>query len=144
MNSLFSMFFLLVFFSEPQVVMEEFHQLNSEKEEIVFIDKYVKDSNPSVQAYVCAIEMKQAEYSFNPVRKLSVFNKAKKKLNLLIVTNPKNIDLRYIRLFIQEQTPRFLGYKDRIEEDKKFLKTKIKAKEISKKLEAYIYNNTSL
>ena len=144
MNSLVSMCFLLVVFFETQVVMDEFHGLNSEKEELVFMNKYSKDSSASVQAYVCAVEMKQAEYAFNPITKLKIFNRAKRKLNLLIDINPKNIDLRYIRLLLQERTPSILGYNDTIDEDKTFLQKKIAAKEISKKLAVYIYKNTSL
>ena len=144
MNSLFSLFFLFAVFSESKTVMDQFQELKSEKEELVFIMKYKKDSSASVQGYVCAVEMKQAAYAFNLNTKLKIFNKAKKKLNVLIDTNPKNIDLRYIRLLLQERTPSILGYKDTIEEDKLFLETKIENKETSKELEVYIYKNTSL
>jgi len=144
MNSLFSVFFLVSLFFEPQIVRDEFHQLQTQKQENVFILKYQNDPSPSIQAYVCAVEMKQAEYAFNPIKKLKVFVKTKKKLELLIEKNPSNIDLRYIRLLLQERTPSILGYKDRIQEDKQILSTKLSLKEISKELEVYIYNNTSL
>ena len=144
MNSLLSLVFLIVAFIEPQIVMDEFHSLKSEKEENLFIVKYKNDNSVSVQAYLCAVEMKQAEYAFNPMTKFKIFNKAKRKLNLLIETNPKNIDLRYIRLLLQESTPSILRYNDTIEEDKIFLKKIIEAKKISKQLETYIYKNTSL
>ena len=144
MNSLLSLVFLIVAFIEPQIVMNEFHSLKSEKEENLFIVKYKNDNSVSVQAYLCAVEMKQAEYAFNPMTKFKIFNKAKRKLNLLIETNPKNIDLRYIRLLLQESTPSILRYNDTIEEDKIFLKKIIEAKKISKQLETYIYKNTSL
>jgi hypothetical protein len=144
MNSLFAVLFLFMGFSEAQIVMEEFHQLKSEIEEAVFITKYRKETCISVQAYVCAVEMKQAEYVFNPFTKLKIFKKTKRKLNLLIDTNPKNIDLRYIRLLLQERTPSILRYNDTIEEDKAFLLKKIDTKGIYKELQVYIYNNTSL
>ena len=144
MNSLFSMLFLVIVLFEPQIVMDEFHALKSEKEENLFMVKYKNNNSVSVQAYLCAVEMKQAEYAFNPMTKFKIFNKAKRKLNLLIETNPKNIDLRYIRLLLQESTPSILRYNDTIEEDKIFLKKIIEAKKISKQLETYIYKNTSL
>lgn len=144
MKFLFSMLFLFSFFAGSPEVINEFHQLMTEKEEKLFVAKYKDVDNASIQAYVCAIEMKQAEYPFNPIKKLKIFNETRKKLDLLIKENPSNIDLRYIRLFIQEQTPGFLGYNTEIEEDKLFLMKKIMSKEVSDDLVVYIYKNTSI
>ena len=103
-----------------------------------------KNSEPSVLAYVCALEMKQAEYNYNPISKLNIFNRSKKKLDALIELNPTNVHLRYIRFVLQEKTPGILGYKDNLEEDKIFLMHKLEVSDDSDFLDNYIYNNTSL
>lgn len=125
-------------------IVEEFHELKTKNEEISFLKKYANEVNPNVQAYVCALQMKQAKYFFNPIAKLRAFRKSKNKLELLIKNNPDNIDLRYVRLMLQERIPSILGYQDDIETDKFFLRDKLKTKKISKKLEIYIHKNTSL
>jgi hypothetical protein len=144
MNWIISIFFLFVTISDSQIFIKEFHQLKSEEEEVFFVEKYSKDKAPSVQAYVCAVEMKQAEYTFNPITKLKIFKRNRKKLDSLLSKHPQNIDLHYIRLLLQERTPSILGYNDSIKEDKLFLLTKIETQEVSKELQVYIYNNTSL
>ena len=144
MKALVILFVYTVFFLNITEVQEEFHRLNNEDEELTFIEKYHGDLNPSVQAYICAVEMKQAEYRFNPMSKLRIFKKTKNKLEELILNNPKNIDLRYVRLLLQEKTPELLGYKNNIEEDKLFLQNELSLNNISKDLELYIHKNTSI
>lgn len=144
MSSILSIVITCFLIFENQSVVKEFHELASKKEEAVFIKKFKQKSDPTIQAYVCAVEMKQAEYHFNPIVKLKIFNSTKNKLELLITKHPNNTDLRYIRLMLQERIPRFLGYRTSIEKDKSFLFSKIKAKQISKEFKYYIYKNTSL
>lgn len=144
MTVIISFFCFLLMISDPQMVMEEFHQLETKKQERKFIVTYIESKNPSVQAYVCAAEMKQARYFMSPISKLKIFSKTKNKLAQLIEKHPENIDLRYVRLLLQERAPGILGYTNFIKTDKEFLKLKLKAKEISKELQVYIYKNTSL
>lgn len=116
----------LSFLTNIDTVVSEFHLLKSEKEEISFIKKYKDEINPSIIAYVICVEIKQVSYKLNPIQKLTVFNKNKKKLDSLIDLNKNNIHLRYARLMIQEKSPAFLGYKKNIKSDKIFLKNKLK------------------
>ena len=88
--------------------------------------------------------MKQAKYKTFPWSKLSIFNKEKKRLDELIKTHPNNIHLRYVRLVIQEKTPKILGYNKKIQEDKSFLKIMLKKKDSSDYLDKFIIKNTSL
>jgi len=125
-------------------VVEEFHATKTQESEEEFLNKYGSSAEPSVLAYVCALEMKQAEYSFNPMTKLKIFNQSKNKLDSLIDLNPSNVHLRYIRFVLQEKAPSLLGYKDNIEQDKKFLKQLLKVSDDTDFLDIYIYNNTSI
>jgi len=58
-----------------------------------------------------------------------------------IEKSPRNIELRFIRLGIQENTPKLLKYKGKIEEDKKYIlnnfKT-VKSSRLKKHIEEYI------
>lgn len=121
----------------------QFHSLTDKKTETEFIATY-KNQSIDAQAYVLALEMKAAEYTILPWKKLNIFNSKKDELNTLIKDNPDNIHLRYIRLFLQENTPKILGYTDNIEEDKSFLIIKLKEKDSSDYLDKYITKHTSL
>ena len=140
--SLLLMFFLSI--SSIEEVVEEFHLLETRESEDVFVKNYTLSSQPSILAYVCAVEMKQAKYSFNPIVKLKIFKQTKKKLDSLIKSHPADVHLRYIRLVLQEKTPVVLGYNNNIEEDKVFLRGKLETADDSDYLDLYIQNNTSL
>ena len=124
-------------------IVNEFHDLRTEKTELAFIEKYKGSSKVSVKVYVLAARMKQAEYTLNPVKKIKIFNRYKKQLNALVKANPKNIHAHYMRLVIQEKTPSFIGYNDFLAEDKRILRTYLRA-EHSAYLEKLIKKNTSL
>lgn len=125
-------------------IVEEFHAAETRESEDAFVENYEQSSQPSILAYVCALEMKRAEYKVNPFSKLKIFNRAKKKLDSLVQSNPTDIHLRYIRLMLQEKTPSILGYNDNIEEDKIFLTKKLDVLDDSDYLDIYIHKNTSL
>lgn len=139
-------FILLSLFPSFQIkdVVEQFHRLETKDSEIAFSNTYQGSFDPSILAFVCAVEMKQVEYLYNPYKKLKIFHKTKQRLNLLIQRNPTNIYLRYVRLLLQEKTPRFLGYNENIQEDKKFLQRQMNIKDESDYLDRYIHKNTSL
>ena len=145
MIGLLSLFFCL-FLSSSNIkeVVKEFHNLRTRQSEVVFVENYSLSSQPSVLAYVCAVEMKQVEYSHNPISKLRIFKHTKKKLDSLIQTNPTDVHLRYIRLLLQEKAPNILGYNEYIDEDKLFLTNTLEIADDSDYLDLYIYKNTSL
>lgn len=125
-------------------VVEEFHALKTKESEVVFVEKYTLSSRPSILGYVCAIEMKQAQYNYNPISKIKIFKQTKEKLDLLIQSNLSNVHLRYVRLLLQETLPGILGYDSNIEEDKIFLSKTLDVSVDLDYLYLYIYKNTSL
>lgn len=144
MNLLVALFLSFLPSKDIAVVVNAFHNLKSEEEEMRFIKTY-KDSNaPTVLGYVYATEMKQASYTVNPYKKLKIFKDTKIKLHTLIEQNPGNLHLRYIRLLLQERTPKVLGYRDYIEEDKQMLRFYESSNTHLNYLYHYIHNNTSL
>ena len=133
-------------FSTPELneVIDQFHNLDDEAKESLFIEKYETSKDVSIQGYIAVLEMKKAQYVFNPFSKLRIFKQSKKKLNSLIEENPKNVHLRYIRLMVEERTPAFLGYNTNIEEDKKFLVNVLSLEDESDFMDSLIYKNTAL
>ena len=124
--------------------VNEYHNVTTENQELSFIKKYKNSKEVAISAFVVSLQMKQAKYKTFPWSKLAVFNKEKKRLNALIETNPNNVHLRYVRLVIQENTPKILGYNKNIKEDKSFLKLMLKKKDSSDYLDKFIIKNTSL
>lgn len=129
--------------NEPFFV-KEFHELTTKETELEYITKYKSSSDVSAIGYVTSIRMKQAKYKFFPWDKLSVFNKEKSRLEELIRYNPKNIHLRYLRLVIQENTPKILNYNSNIKQDKSFIKEFLTIDDKTDYLDKYILKNTSL
>jgi len=86
------------------------------------------DSN-SQPLYICykgVSNMIQAKYAVNPVVKYSLFNKGKVLIETAIKTDTNNIEMRYLRLSVQNNLPLLLGYSKNIEPDKSFLRDNIK------------------
>jgi len=78
-------------------------------------------SQPLYLAYEGAARMVHAKHVFFPFDKLATYNKGKELLEAAVSKAPDNMEIRYLRLSIQDESPSFLGYKNNIEEDKKFL-----------------------
>jgi uncharacterized protein YcsI (UPF0317 family) len=69
--------------------------------------------------------MVSAKYAFNPIKKLSRFNKGKDLMEQALKRDPQNLELRYIRFTIQTNLPGFLGYSANVNNDKEFLINKL-------------------
>lgn len=72
-------------------------------------------------AYYAAAEMASAQFMFSPVSKINAFNSGKKKLDIAVVKDPENIEIRYVRYTIQANAPGFLGYTKNIKTDREFI-----------------------
>src|SRR5690606_30711737 len=62
--------------------------------------------------------MMMASHVANPFRKLSHFNEGKKMLEEAIRNEPDNLELRFLRLSVQSETPAFLKYKQHIQSER--------------------------
>jgi len=74
-----------------------------------------------VTGYQGAVRMVMARYYFNPITKWNSFSRGKDMLESAVRSQPDNVELRFLRLSIQENAPSFLGYHQNQEEDKSFL-----------------------
>lgn len=145
MKALFNILFLLGLTNTVQAgIVEEFHALKKEEQELLFLKKYRSTQNPDELGYLYAIEMKQVTYLYNPIKQLSIFEKYKELLEAAITRHPNNVHLRYVRLMVQEGAPAILRYKSKIKEDKLFLQSLLSKKDATDYLDYYIKLNTSL
>ena len=90
------------------------------------LNKNIKIPKPELEGYKAILWFLKAKKSYNPYKKYESFNKGKKQLELLIKKYPDNVELHFLRLTIQDHSPIFLGYNDKIEIDEIFIKAKIK------------------
>lgn len=72
-------------------------------------------------AYLGGLQTIQANHVFSPISKLKTFNKGKKNIEQAIKSETENAELRFIRLSIQYNVPKFLGYSSDIDTDKNFV-----------------------
>ncbi|HEX6982555.1 MAG TPA: hypothetical protein VF181_07320 [Balneolaceae bacterium] len=89
---------------------------------ISLLAPYNENNNPLLLGYKASATMMTAKYVLNPFSKLSHFNKGKRLLDKAINADKDNLELRFLRLAAQTNTPSFLGYDDHIAADKNFLK----------------------
>jgi hypothetical protein len=85
-----------------------------------FADADVSTS-PVLMGYKGAVIMAQGKHSANPLTKLRTFNEGRALLDTAIVREPKSVELRFLRLSIQVNVPRILGYSSQVAEDRAFI-----------------------
>ena len=86
--------------------------------------------------------MIKAKYSFNPIAKLNQFNKGKQLIQKAFSRDTLNLEMRFIRFSIQNNLPSFLGYRDNLDQDKRFLLNNTKASK-DPELQEMIFNYLS-
>lgn len=79
------------------------------------------DKNNLLLGYHGAVILGMARHDANVFRKMEYFKAGKEKLEKAISVDPKNVELRFLRLTIQTNMPSFLGYSENKEADKAFV-----------------------
>jgi hypothetical protein len=80
-----------------------------------------KESSPVYLAYKGAAISLQSKFTTDKKKRKELFIEGVTLLEKAMKQEPNAIEIRLIRLSIQENTPKLLGYKANIEEDKKFI-----------------------
>lgn len=117
---------------------------NSIKEATVFIEltQHV-DTSAVQQAYLGAAFSLKAKFEGKKIKNLKL---AKKLIEKAVSSNPNNIEIRMIRLSVQENLPKIVGYNNAISSDKEFIKThlkQVKNKKIKEYLQGFISSSKS-
>lgn len=90
------------------------------KEIVSYFDKQPANT-PIEMAYEGASRMVRAKYLFFPTDKLSSFQKGKNLVEEAVKRESSSVEIRYLRYSLQLESPGFLGYRQNLTEDRKFL-----------------------
>lgn len=80
-----------------------------------------KTNLPAKTAYEGGLLMKKAGLLSKAKDKLKVFKEGREKLETAIRNDSEKVEYRFLRLMIQENAPKILGYKKNLEEDRKMV-----------------------
>jgi hypothetical protein len=76
------------------------------------------ESSAVMMGYKSMSYLMSCYHSYNPYTKYSYFLKGKAMLESALAKDKNNVELHFLRLCVQLNTPSFLGYSANIEEDK--------------------------
>lgn len=150
------LYFFIVFFfftlSPPETseVREAYRHAASsqEKAEQLYknLEAITESDNALLLGYKGAAATILAKYAKSAKAKTGLFKEGKKLIEQAITANPENIELRYIRLSVQENAPKIVRYNKEISEDKQFILdhySAIKNAEIKKYIQGFVSQSTS-
>ena len=80
-----------------------------------------KTNKPIYASFQAVGNFFMAKHVFSPFKKMSYFNEGKKIMDGAVNKDPKNAEIRLMRLITQEKAPKILGYTKNIGEDKKII-----------------------
>ncbi|MEP3208045.1 MAG: hypothetical protein ABJN95_02590 [Maribacter sp.] len=80
-----------------------------------------KTDNKVLVAYKGAVTTLKAKFAKRIKDKKTFFKEGAQLLEHAIASEPQNLEIRCLRLGVQENSPKIVGYKDSIQEDKQFL-----------------------
>ncbi len=80
-----------------------------------------KTDSKTLLVYKGAVLTLMAKFSKSKKDKKEFFKEGVSLIESAAKAEPSNIEIRYIRMSVQENSPKFLGYHKNIEEDKKFI-----------------------
>ncbi len=107
-----------------QQVREDLFYSDFDLEKCFEFDKSItalKDTSPLTQAYKAAAEALIAKHSWNPVTKFSYLNSAQKLLDEAVSKDALNIEIRFLRLYIENSIPAYMGMSKNKKEDKQVI-----------------------
>jgi len=85
------------------------------------LETVTKEDNTVLVAYKGAVSALTAKYTKNNTERKDLFKSGVLLLEFAVSQKPQNIEIRCLRLSIQENSPKFLKYRSNIEEDKTFI-----------------------
>lgn len=109
---------------------EEYYAVMSAEDLAKISEQIVKiQSNQALrnkQAYMGAAQMKKAGLTGQPSEKLNLFKIGRQQLEQAIKKDSLNPELRFIRLMIQENSPKIVNYHNNLNQDAAYLRRNYK------------------
>lgn len=127
-NILFLSFFFVAILSNSQEIeqIRSQYPLAEKSEEITLqldetLSPVTSEDKSILLAYQGAVKTLKARFAKRIREKKEYFKDGVELIESAIDSNPENIEIRYLRLTVQENSPRFLGYHKNIIDDKEFI-----------------------
>ena len=123
------LFVLFQLTDERDIAIEELRDLFFKSEESKHSCEMLTSRTKEINEESLAIEMgykgmahmMMAKYKKSPFKKLKHFKHGKKWIGLGLAKDPNSIEIRFLRLTVQENLPFFLGYRGEKEEDRSYV-----------------------
>jgi len=96
----------------------------SEQNAVVLLEKLEsisKTDDKVLVAYKGAVTSMSAKYEKGAKLKKGVFKNGVSLVEYAVSSDSENIEIRFVRLSVQQNSPKFLNYNKEIEEDKKYI-----------------------
>lgn len=103
------------------------------------LSKVQNSNDPVLLAYKGAVSTLKAKYAKGIKNKKEYFKAGVALLESSVKADPQNIEIRCLRLSVQENAPKIVGYKDNIDEDKQFILNNFKDID-SKEVRVFVKN----
>lgn len=116
------------------------NDLSRLEQQITAIQKY---TGSNAVAYLGALNMKKAGLLREPGEKLKLFKKGHLQLEESIRKDSLNPELRFLRLMIQENSPKILNYHGMLSEDAAYLRSHYRKLDEKARKALYQYSLTS-
>jgi len=114
--------FILFFQSGLESLRESYSKANSSNantEEFINIAEKTSGSDAVIQGYKAAAKIMEAKITKN--NRKALVKSGATSLEAIIKSNPNNAELRVIRMSVQENIPKIVGYRGSLKDDKAFL-----------------------
>ncbi|UFH30242.1 hypothetical protein LNP04_09630 [Chryseobacterium sp. C-71] len=127
MKLILSFFAGLFFFfqsSDLEVLRNAYSKANSSNEgakNFIEIAEKNSASDPLTKGYKAAAEILEAKVTTEKNKRKSFVKSGATELESVIKSNPNNVELRLIRMSVQENIPKIVGYSKNLKEDKMFI-----------------------
>lgn len=124
MKLIFSLFtaFFLFFQSGLESLRNSYDKANSSNantEAFITMAEKASGSDPVIQGYKAAAQIMEAKIT--KTNRKAMVKSGATNLETLIKSNPNNAELRVIRMSVQENIPKIVGYRGSLKEDKTYL-----------------------
>ena len=120
---------------------EEYMLSQNNLESCIRLNNLSKYCNPKLEpvkySYNIISNLMQCNFILNPFSKYKIFKNSTQELDSLILLNPKQTEIRFLRYLVQLNCPKFLLYDAHIDGDYKLIMSNIQSE--PKDLQNFIY-----
>lgn len=116
--------FFSFFQSDLESLRNSYSKANSSNENaknFIALAEKKSSNDPVISAYKSASKILEAKVTTEKNKRKSFVKSGANSLETIIASNPNNAELRVIRMSVQENLPKIVGYNKNLKEDKTFL-----------------------